>query len=145
MSAPIPTINQSTYPPLRFRPIAIAIGSKTTTASADPIVQNGFWTAAWHRRMEEISAGLGGGEQREGRRIITLPLICIANQEWSVYFAVDRGTSIEMLGPVSMGGTQSIDSAHILLANLRALRDWIKTTFATFIQDWVVTSERNDS
>ncbi|KUI74266.1 hypothetical protein VM1G_09711 [Cytospora mali] len=145
ISAPIPTINQSTYPPLRFRPIAVAIESKTTTASADPIVQIGFWTAAWHRRMEDISAELGGGEQREGRRIITLPLICIVNHEWSVYFAVDRGSSIEMLGPVSMGGTQSIDSAYILLANLRALRDWIKTMFATFIHDWVVTRERNDS
>lgn len=93
-----PSINQSAYTPLRYNPIAIAVEAKTATASRDPVVQLGFWTAAWHRRMEALRPPLAALADRTATirtmMMVSLPLISIVNHEWKVYFACDRGTRI---------------------------------------------------
>lgn len=93
------SVNQSMYGPLRQNPIACAIETKTSTASVDPMLQLGIWTVAWYRRMDTLWHTIHQGDGRGRGQVVSLPLISIVDQQWSVYFAVDRGDHIVSFSP----------------------------------------------
>ncbi|KAK3360756.1 hypothetical protein B0T25DRAFT_496757 [Lasiosphaeria hispida] len=126
-------VNQTDYPPLLRAPTAVTIETKVGGASSEEgRLQLGIWTAAWHIRMTAL--GLGGG--KEGPSLPTLPLILTHDHEWSLYFAADRGPKIEILGPMQIGMTDTIQGIYRLLAVLRRLAEWIETEF----RNWVVSA-----
>lgn len=79
-----PTINQTTYPPLRNRPAPVFIETKTTSGTpGEANIQLGVWIAAWHESMRRIS-----------ERVMAVPLLYVLDGAWTVMFAVDKGTEI---------------------------------------------------
>jgi hypothetical protein len=81
------SINQTTYGPVRYDPIAVPIETKIATGHMEEArVQLALWVAAWHKRM---SAPRTSDEQ-----IITLPLIMVMEHEWKLMFAYDQGNCI---------------------------------------------------
>ncbi|MCT6632015.1 hypothetical protein, partial [Staphylococcus aureus] len=48
------------------------------------------------------------------------------------YFACDWGQRIEIVGPISLGDTESLDSIYTLFASLRELCKWVAGPF----RDW---------
>ena len=98
------TINQSTYPPLRSRPVGLSIGTAAADDAADEArTRLALWVAAWHRRWNgfvrppTVPDGVAPptlGCEFELGRIITLPLLLIVEHEWRLFFAVDQGDHI---------------------------------------------------
>lgn len=74
--------------------MAVAIETKTVTASKDPLIQLGFTIVALHRRLTTIR---GPDRLSPLRRITTLPIISVVDHGWAMYFAVDCHTRI--VGP----------------------------------------------
>jgi hypothetical protein len=92
-------VNQTDHQKIQFKPIAVAIEAKRTTAGGDRVVQLGLWTAAWHTRMEQFrmlhaKPNPGSDAAGEGGWIVPLPLIAINGSAWNLYFACDVGTAI---------------------------------------------------
>ncbi|KAM3426250.1 hypothetical protein NHJ13734_009562 [Beauveria thailandica] len=143
------SVNQTTYSPVMFRPIAISIKTKAEGSAKEGQLQLGIWTSAWHRRMISIMSKLeqsSGGKSspslwaattppKPKPRIITLPLILIIGTEWKLLFACDRGGSLEILGNVSIGGTSTLLGLYTIVAVLHELADWVETTFRQWIMD----------
>lgn len=42
-----------------------------------------------------------------------------------------------MLGPLFIGSTESIDTLYMLRASLQILSEWIRTTYAAFLETWL--------
>lgn len=81
------TINQTSYDPVRFQPIAISIETKTPNApEGDAMIQLGMWVAAHFKRIRMFSHG----------ELVTptLPLLYVSGAQWSLLFAIDRGKHI---------------------------------------------------
>ncbi|KAK3695721.1 hypothetical protein B0T22DRAFT_488983 [Podospora appendiculata] len=126
-------VNHTDYPPLLRAPIAVTIETKIAGASSEEgRLQLGIWTAAWHTRM----ATLGGGGGRDGPLLPTLSLILTNDHEWTLYFAADRGSKIDILGPRQIGITDTFQGIYRLLAVLRLLANWIEDEF----RDWVMAA-----
>lgn len=87
------SVNQTTYGPVRYCPIAISIETKIAIGALEEArLQLGVWTAAWHKRMRLL---LNDAESSDNtKRIITLPLVLILEHEWRLLFACDRGHRI---------------------------------------------------
>ncbi|KAJ4307385.1 hypothetical protein N0V84_012775, partial [Fusarium piperis] len=88
------SINHTDYQPLRFRPIAISIETKTPDGSTEEAkTQLSVWTSAYIARLRALAAtsnkaaGLG----------ITLPIINIQGAQWELLLAVDYMDRIEVL------------------------------------------------
>lgn len=147
------------YGPLRQNPIACAIGTKTSTASVDPMLQLGIWTVAWYRRMDALWHTIHQGDGQGRGQVVSLPLISIVDQQWSVYFAVDRGDHIvsfslsllsfvcrnklkltlrpqQIFGPQYMGSTGELDAIYMLHTSLGHVREWTRTVFHEFLVEW---------
>lgn len=85
-------VNQLTYAPLRYSPIAVGVVTETGICSLEEgRRQLGVCTAAWHRRIQTLMAQK---THMKGEKIVTLPLLLIAEQEWRLSFAVDAGDAI---------------------------------------------------
>jgi hypothetical protein len=81
------TINQTNFTPVRFRPIAISIETKTPNApEEDAMIQLGMWVAAHFKRMRIFS--------HEKLVTPTLPLLYVSGAQWSLLFAIDRGKHV---------------------------------------------------
>jgi hypothetical protein len=86
-------INQTEYHPLQRFPVAVSIETKVAGANLEEgRMQLAIWTAAWHKRMEQL--GLGG---KHGPPLPTLPLILTHDQKWELFFAVDHREKIVRL------------------------------------------------
>lgn len=123
------SINQTNYEPLALNPIGISIETKSLTGT--PIqgnIQLGIWTAAWHCRVRALFALSLPPDQL----LPTLPLIFCQGHAWHLYFACDWGQRIEIVGPISLGDTESLDSIYTLFASLRELCKWVAGPF----RDW---------
>ncbi|KAH6628747.1 hypothetical protein F5144DRAFT_580029 [Chaetomium tenue] len=128
------TVNQTDYTPLTRSPVAVAIGTKALALDAsmeEGRVQFAVWTAAWHRRMEALGIG-----NRGQTPLPTLPLILTMGHEWTLYFACDRGTTIEILRAMDIGSTNDLEGVYKLLDVLRLLADWIDDVF----YQWAVSA-----
>lgn len=137
------TINQTSFTPVRFRPIAISIETKTPNASEEEaMIQLGMWVAAHFKRIRMFSRG----------ELVTptLPLLYVSSAQWSLLFAIDRGKHVvcpsirtsclpvshiwqELLGKLNIGDTDNVVGCYKLLASLRCLCEWVTTTF----KDWL--------
>ncbi|KAH8704630.1 hypothetical protein GQ44DRAFT_508443 [Phaeosphaeriaceae sp. PMI808] len=122
------TVNQTLYYPIWQTPTMISIEVKVGGGEADARVQVGIWVSAWHARVHLLDWDDPSSD--DTRRIITLPVIIIIDHAWQLYFAVDRGSKIEILGfPYPMGDTRSLKGIYSLLAVLRRLGEWGLDTF----------------
>ncbi|KAI0513270.1 hypothetical protein F5B22DRAFT_611886 [Xylaria bambusicola] len=131
-----PHINQTTYLPVTYSPIAVSIETKPQFSSQDPLIQLGLWTAAWHKRMSYLRSQLDWSTTAAPQRLVSLPLIQVVGHHWHMYFACDLGSSIMLHGPVSLGSTESLMSMYTLLTSLGAVKSWIETQFSTSIAAW---------
>lgn len=48
-------------------------------------------------------------------------------------FACDRGHSLDIVGDITLGDTQSLKGMHMLVAAVRELGHWIKGPFAEWM------------
>lgn len=85
--ADLKTLNQTMYGPVRFKPIAISIGTQTPDGSEqDAEVHLGVWVAAHFNRLRMLS--------HEDPVSLTLPLLYVSGPEWYLLFACDRAREI---------------------------------------------------
>ncbi|OIW23063.1 hypothetical protein CONLIGDRAFT_142503 [Coniochaeta ligniaria NRRL 30616] len=71
------SVNQTSYPPLRFCPVAVSVETKASSADVEAgKVQLGVWIAAWHRRMDALRTS-----GNVGTAIVTLPLLLITGHQ----------------------------------------------------------------
>lgn len=137
-------------------PIAVSIETKGSEGSGDAIAQLGIWTAAWHKRMlalrqfrfppiprAYLPPAQPGNAQPPGslvspvpRRLVTVLLIKVVAHDWFLYFSCDRGNFIEILGPLKLGSTVSVQDTYVLLTSLGHIRKWVETTFFDGIRSW---------
>jgi hypothetical protein len=94
-------------------------------------------------KMAEVAADdeqllLQHRQREQQRHLIPVPLIVVVGHSWDMYFTVfdNAGRSITIYGPVKMGGTETILDTYALVASLKALREWIKTTFKEAMEEW---------
>ncbi|GAP93419.1 putative methyltransferase type 11 [Rosellinia necatrix] len=138
-------INQTLLLNLLYNPIAVSIETKITSSQADPLVQLGLWTAAWHKRMYELrdrlfpltpQAYLPSGSTRTHPKLVSVPVIEVISHEWFIYFACDLGQSIRIYGPLRLGSTNTLLEIYTLVASLGYIKKWIETTFRKGIEAW---------
>jgi hypothetical protein len=110
------------YEPITLKPIGVSIETKSNAVGEDGSVQLGIWTAAWHRRIHELLLVPHGS-------IVTLPLVLCHGHAWTLYFACDRGSRIEILGPIDLGGTRTLSFTYSLFAALQELCRWVDGPF----------------
>ncbi|KAF5966607.1 hypothetical protein FBULB1_11575 [Fusarium bulbicola] len=95
------SINQSTYDPVRFDPIAVSIETKIANGGAEEArLQLGVWVAAWHQRIRTL--------MRPKQAIVTLPLILVLEHKWQLLFACDRGSHTDIVESVDIGDTKGL-------------------------------------
>ncbi|KAH7123388.1 hypothetical protein B0J13DRAFT_566540 [Dactylonectria estremocensis] len=131
-------INQTPYPPLQFRTIAVSIETKAAGSAEEGRLQLGVWTAAWHQRMNDFfnsdSAKTRDSAQRQ-RTIVTLPLLLSVEHNWKLFFACDRGDRLEVVGEMSVGDTNTLIGLYTIVAVVRELANWVDSTFRKWIID----------
>ncbi|KAG6354871.1 hypothetical protein INS49_003952 [Diaporthe citri] len=135
-------INQTTYEPLKESPIAISFEMKTEAGVGDSFAQLGIWAAAWHKRMYDLRERL----VRAGPKpcLVSMPLVQVRGHQWNVFFACDRGTSIDVYGPLSLGSTDRITSIYNLLRSLEAMKRWVVGTYYDSMKQWFLGLEEDD-
>lgn len=80
-------LSRSDYGPLRDFPAPVAIETKTSSGNMEEArVQLGIWTAAWFKRMRELS--------RHGDRVIAVPLLMVESEQWWLYYACEEDHGI---------------------------------------------------
>lgn len=134
------SVNQTSYPPLQFTPIACNVETKTSSSSTSHAshLQLSVWTAAWYQRIRQL---VPEGIACHG--IVTLPLLHIIGHDWRLAFACWRGDAIEIVGDVMLGDTRGLVGMYTLVAVLRKLGDWIANEYRDWIEN--VFLEREDS
>ncbi|KAF4462446.1 Methyltransferase type 11 [Fusarium albosuccineum] len=120
------TFNHTLYSPLQFCPIACNIETKSAASTRDGQLQLSVWTAAWYRRMQKLLP--------EESPMVTLPLIQVMAHNWTLSFAVHRGTSIEIVGEYDIGNTANLMGIYQVNAVLRKIADWIATSYRAWLE-----------
>ncbi|KAI1271419.1 hypothetical protein F5Y07DRAFT_344238 [Xylaria sp. FL0933] len=138
----VPHVNQTVYRPLEKSLIAVSIETKSEIPRDDPLMQLGIWAAAWHSRMYALRASIAGPNDTTPL-LVTLPLIQVVGHTWRIYFACDVGTSIDLYGPMIIGGTDDVLSMYVLLASLEAIKKWIETTFQESMMKWFMLPDNS--
>lgn len=149
---PSSSINPTAYRPLLKNPVAVVIETKSITAPTDPLVQLGFMVAAMHRRLITLSSP---GRPLPVRLVPTLPMISVVDHNWTLYFAADRRNRIvssvscvcrwylanvclqDIVGPVKMGSTETIDEIYKLYTSLSLLRNWVVEHYVPALEAWL--------
>jgi hypothetical protein len=95
------SLSQSDYGPLRHYPAPVAIETKTSSGNMEEAkVQLGVWTAAWFKRMGDLSRH---GDRDNGEAMIAVPLLMVEAEQWSLYYACDEENGIvSPFTPVSL-------------------------------------------
>ncbi|KAI0117853.1 hypothetical protein GGR51DRAFT_555137 [Nemania sp. FL0031] len=86
-----------------------------------------------------IKMGTQHDEHACDMRPLTLILvlqILINGHEWDMFFACDRGTYIQIIGPLYLGTTETLQGIYALVACLEHVKEWIKTEFLLAIESW---------
>ncbi|KAJ8130437.1 hypothetical protein O1611_g3191 [Lasiodiplodia mahajangana] len=142
-------VNQTAYQLVSDDIIAVSIEAKLD--AIEPALQLALWTAAWHKRMRTLRqevfathiASISDEEKRyklradeKQKRLITVPVIAVVGHHWKVYFAFFNDQFITMHGPLELGSTASLFGIYTIVACLRAIQEWIRTTFWAAMEDW---------
>ncbi|KAH8669438.1 hypothetical protein BGZ61DRAFT_315944, partial [Ilyonectria robusta] len=104
------------YQPLRYRPIAISIETKTPDGSGQEAkTQVSVWAAAYMARLRALS-----GTSKSAMALgVTLPLVTVRGGEWSVLFAKDQVDGIDLIEMFVVGNTSCIVGCYKVIALLR--------------------------
>uniref|UniRef100_A0A0D2YD75 PD-(D/E)XK nuclease-like domain-containing protein n=1 Tax=Fusarium oxysporum (strain Fo5176) TaxID=660025 RepID=A0A0D2YD75_FUSOF len=124
------TVNQTAYFPLKNRPAPVFIETKTAAGNGETAdVQLGIWIAAWHGSMRSLMKRGGMVE-----RIITVPLIQVTEGRWTVMFAVDAGSEIQIAyRDFKIGSSDGPIGMYQLQAALLAITKWMEGAYKTWI------------
>lgn len=127
------TINPSDYSPLCHSPVVIGIETKSAEGSKENgEVQLSIWATAYFNRLRTLT---------QDPVLITLPLILISDGHWRLFLARDLDDSIEIIDAVDFGDTGDIVGCYKILAVLRLLCDWARTTFLQWFAHEVLQPE----
>ncbi|KAI1498687.1 hypothetical protein F5X99DRAFT_431577 [Biscogniauxia marginata] len=151
------TINQTMYPPLRFRPIAVAIETKIETSASMGESQLGIWTKGWLNRM-----GLFGVPECP-----PVPLIHIRGHEWYVLLGWTgaeyqqqepdpggfdtseeaptgmRESKLLITMEQAIGDTRSLLGIYKLLRSIRLLADWAEADFREWFENIMIPAAQD--
>ncbi|KAK7424033.1 hypothetical protein QQX98_000643 [Neonectria punicea] len=123
------SVNQTSYPPLQFSPIACNIETKTSMAQQGGQLQLSVWTAAWYQRIIKLVP-----DEVAQHGIVTLPLLHIVGHDWRLSFACWRRDRIEIVGELALGDTRTLLGLYTLVAVVRKIGDWIATNYRRWIE-----------
>ncbi|KAI1823004.1 hypothetical protein F4861DRAFT_512336 [Xylaria intraflava] len=152
-------VNQTAYQAIQNDIIAVSIEVKAESSAVDPLVQLGFWIAAWYKRMWSLRRELFASKvtgihdeqlllrlrnQEQQKRLVTVPLIAIVGHQWDMYFACFEAARITLHGPVKMGSTESILEVYALVTSLRAVAEWVRTVFKKAMEDWFMCEDEGN-
>lgn len=121
------SVNHTTYPPLRSRPIAVSIETKTPSGKYDEAVaQLAIWGAAHLARLNRLVP--------PGTSLPTLPLVLVSGTEWNLYFiSLDvSANKNKIFGSFCLGDTKSLLGVYRLLQSARLLADWADSS----LREW---------
>ncbi|EEU35521.1 uncharacterized protein NECHADRAFT_9732, partial [Fusarium vanettenii 77-13-4] len=125
------------YMPLRWRPIAVNIETKTPDGSSqEGMAQLSVWAATHFERLRALKkskAAILGESQKEEALSTALPLLLIQGSTWSLFFAVDGTDRIDIFNGIVIGDTATILGCYKVVAALRELATWSETTFRTWL------------
>ncbi|KAM0255998.1 hypothetical protein ACHAPA_012322, partial [Fusarium lateritium] len=122
------TFNQSTSEHLRYKPTGVFIETKTDMKRyPEGKVQLGIWLAAWYARTSQFATV----------KIPLMPVLLVVCAKWELHFALDQGSHYEVVGPVDIGGTGTVEDMYRLLAVLRLLGNWVGSEFREWVRQCV--------
>ncbi|GKU23081.1 unnamed protein product [Fusarium langsethiae] len=124
------TFNQSTSEHLRYKPTGVFIETKTDMKRhSEGKVQLGIWLASWFERTAQFAA----------TKITLMPVLLVVCARWELHFAFDNGTHYDVVGPVDVGGTGTVEDMYRLLAVLKLLGNWVGGEFREWVRQCVGT------
>jgi hypothetical protein len=124
------TFNQSTSEHLRYKPTGVFIETKTDMKRhSEGKVQLGIWLASWFERTAQFTA----------TKITLMPVLLVVCARWELHFAFDNGTHYDVVGPVDVGGTGTVEDMYRLLAVLKLLGNWVGGEFREWVRQCVGT------
>ncbi|KAI5458283.1 hypothetical protein BGZ63DRAFT_393041 [Mariannaea sp. PMI_226] len=123
------SVNQTSYPPLQFTPIACNIETKTSAPQQTGQLQLSVWTAAWYQRIAMLVP-----ERVSRYGIITLPLLHVVGHDWRLSFACWRRDRIEVVGELALGDTRTLLGTYTIVSVLRRIGDWIATDYRQWVE-----------
>ncbi|RMJ04980.1 hypothetical protein CDV36_014357 [Fusarium kuroshium] len=136
------SINHTEYMPLRWRPIAVNIETKTPDGSSqEGMAQLSVWAATHFERLRALKRSKGAllREMQTDEALSTaLPLLLIQGSTWSLFFAVDGTDRIDIFNGIVIGDTTTMIGCYKVVAALRELATWSETTFRTWLLDEVL-------
>ncbi|SPN99771.1 uncharacterized protein DNG_02622 [Cephalotrichum gorgonifer] len=117
------SINQTIYNPLRTRPIAMTIETKSQTPHTTGTPQLAIWAYAWFSRIAQIAPNA---------HTPAMPLLRIVGHEWYVLWAWKDSESplrMTVTSDLALGHTRNLHGVYKILASLRRLVKWIEEVF----------------
>ncbi|KAK6840983.1 hypothetical protein PG987_001843 [Apiospora arundinis] len=134
--------NQTLYRAVAKSLIAVSIETKAELPQYDPLLQLGIWASAWQKRMYDLRRAID--PRGPCPRLVTMPLIQAVGHKWEIYFASDLGNTIDLFGPMAIGGTEDLVSMYALLSSLQSIKHWIQTIFQDSMTAWFMIGEEGD-
>ncbi|KAF2965950.1 hypothetical protein GQX73_g7611 [Xylaria multiplex] len=125
------TISPTMYDPVRRWPQAVAIGTRVTSSSSDPLVQLTVWAQATFTRFRQLIHSKHGSD---GISLLTLPVIAVYGHEWHLWFSRDTTCRFELYGPLKIGSTETLLNTFKLIRSLRTLAEWVDTDFCAWVE-----------
>ncbi|KAH7143420.1 hypothetical protein EDB81DRAFT_652809 [Dactylonectria macrodidyma] len=124
------SINHTSYQPVRDRPIAVSIETKTPEGSnQEAKAQLLAWTTAHLKRLRSLA----GTSHSSFAVDVTLPMISIRGGDWTLLFARDQPDGVDLIETFSVGSTKSLVSCYKVTAFLRHLGIWVQTVYREWI------------
>ncbi|RSM06629.1 hypothetical protein CDV31_009058 [Fusarium ambrosium] len=122
------SINHTSYQPIRDRPIAISIETKTLEGSSQEAkAQLSIWASAHLKRLRSLA---GKSSTKTTHAVgITLPVLSTSGGDWTLLFVKDGINGVEVIETISVGNTKSLVGSYKLVSVLRQLGIWVQTTF----------------
>ncbi|RYP25555.1 hypothetical protein DL767_008342 [Monosporascus sp. MG133] len=133
------TLTPTMYPPVRMRPQAVAIETKTDKSSSEPLAQLCTWAGATFRRTRQlmitVTAEIGVGQKDiDAVPIITHPLVQACGHDWKLWYARDTPDEMVVHGPFAIGSTGSLLDTYKLVRSIRALGEWTAGPFRQWLE-----------
>ena len=133
------SINHTSYQPIRDRPIAISIETKTLEGSSQEAkAQLSIWASAHLKRLRSLA---GKSSAKTSHAVgITLPVLSTSGGDWTLLFVKDGISGVEVIETLSVGNTKSLVGSYKLVSVLRQLGLWVQTTFRPWAMENLLAS-----